>query len=388
METTNNQDLTLIVKTFGGLEEVLANELRELGAKNIQVLKRAIQCEGDKALMYKANYWCRTALRVLVPISTFKIEKEMDFYKAITKIQWEKYMHLTGTLAIDAVVSSSVFTHSKFVALRAKDAIVDRFMRREGRRPSISRDNPDLRINIHMYRNNVTLSLDSSGSSLHKRGYREANGEAPLSEVLAAGMIMLSGWDKQCDFVDFMCGSGTILIEAAMIANNFAPGMYRPEFGFQRWLDFDVDLWDDIVDQSYEVQTEYEGRIVGSDISSENLQTATRNIKSARLHKDIELIQGDLEDQKKISTKGMLISNPPYGERIKPADIKGLYRKIGNTLKHNYTGWDAWIISSHIDALNQLGLRPEQQLELFNGPLECRYLHFDIYEGSKEVLTK
>lgn len=374
-----------IAKTISGLEEVLATELRDLGASEVTVLRRAVSFKGDKALLYKANYWLRTALRILVPLTSFEIENENDLYTQINAFPWEDIFDVDQTIALDAVVTDSPITHSHYASLKSKDAIVDRFREKLGIRPSVDIENPDIRINLHIYRNKCDVSLDSSGMSLHKRGYRQAIAEAPLSEVLAAGLILLSGWDKKSNFIDAMCGSGTLLIEAALIANNMAPGQYRDTFGFMRWNDYDNDLWNKMVDASLDQGVEFEHRIVGSDISERNLAAARTNIRSARLHKDIELVVSPFETFDPPDGSGILIMNPPYGERIQVDDIIGLYQSIGDRLKNRYSGFDAWIISADLQALKYIGLKPTAKLPVFNGQLECRFVHFSIYQGSKRA---
>lgn len=374
-----------IVKTIAGLEQVLASEIEELGGANIQMLTRAVSFEGDKRMLYKANYCLRTAQRILMPIFTFQMADEDDLYNQVTAYPWENYLTLQKTLAVDAVSSDSELTHTHYIAQRTKDAIVDRFRTiSNGRRPNVDTENPHVRINIHIRGSICNVSVDSSGASLHKRGYRVSNAEAPLSEVLAAGLIMLSGWKHDCNFIDPMCGSGTLLIEAAMIANNFPAGMYRKEFGFMHWHDFDQDLWNEVTKEAMDKQTEFEYQILGSDISPKNLASARANIKSARLHKDITLSVNPFSALKPPAGEpGIILINPPYGERIRLNDIIGLYKSIGNTLKQEFAGYQAWVISSDQRALSMIGLRPSAKLPVFNGPLECRFEHFDLYKGSR-----
>ena len=385
LTATGTEPQTFIVKTISGLEQVLANELVELGGANVQILTRAASFEGDKRLLYKANYCLRTALRILVPIYTFQMADEDDLYNQINTYPWENHLSLLKTLAVDAVVSGSELTHSHYVALRTKDAIVDRFRTlNNGRRPNVDTENPHVRINIHIKGSICNVSIDSSGASLHKRGYRVSNAEAPMSEVLAAGLILLSGWKRDCHFIDPMCGSGTLLIEAAMYANNFPAGMYRKEFGFMQWPDFDQNLWDEVVAEAQDKQTEFEYLIIGGDISAKNLASARVNLKSARLHKDVKISISAFSDLKPPQGEpGIILINPPYGERIRSNDLIGLYKSIGNTLKQEFSGYQAWIISSDQKALGFIGLRPTAKLPVFNGPLECRFEHFDLYKGSK-----
>jgi len=385
LSTTGAEPQTFIVKTISGLEDVLAAEITELGGENVQKLTRAVSFEGDRRLLYKANYCLRTAQRILMPIFSFQMADEADLYNQVTAYPWENHLSLTKTLAVDAVSSDSELSHTHYIALLTKDAIVDHFRTiSNGRRPNVDTENPHVRINVHIRGSICDVSIDSSGASLHKRGYRVSNAEAPMSEVLAAGLIMLSGWQRDCHFIDPMCGSGTLLIEAAMYANNFPPGMYRKEFGFMHWPDFDQDMWNGIVAEAIDQQTEFDYQILGSDISAKNLASARANIKSARLHKDIKLSISPFADCKPPEGEpGIILINPPYGERIRPNDIIGLYKSIGNTLKQEFAGYQAWIISSDQRALSFIGLRPSAKLPVFNGPLECRFEHFDLYRGSK-----
>ncbi len=375
-----------VAKTYAGLEEVLANELTQLGAGNIEVLTRAVEFTGDQKLMYAANYNCRTALRVLKSLHRFELDNEDDLYLNVNRFPWEQYFSIQQTFAVDAVVFDSEMTHSHFVALRTKDAICDRFRERNnGRRPSVDTDNPDFRVHIHISQNACDIQLDSSGASLHKRGYRVSNAEAPLSEVLAAGLVLLSGWKKNCQFIDPMCGSGTLLIEAALIANNIPCGMYRKDFGFMYWNDFDRDLFEEVKAEAFDRQTEFEYEIVGYDISSRNLSAAKANVKAAKLHKDIQLQVADIRNLTlDFEQPGYLITNPPYGERVKSDDIVGLYRDLGDVLKKNFQNYTAWVISADFWALKNIGLKSSQTLNVWNGPLECKVLKFELYQGSKK----
>ena len=385
LSTTGAEPLTFIVKTISGLEEVLAAEIVEIGGANVQILKRAVSFEGDKRMLYKANYCLRTAQRILVPIYSFQMADEDDLYNQVNSYAWENHLTLDKTLAVDAVVSGSELTHSHYVSLLTKDAIVDRFRTlNNGRRPNVDTENPHVRINMHINGSICNVSIDSSGASLHKRGYRVSNAEAPMSEVLAAGLIRLSGWNRDCHFIDPMCGSGTLVIEAAMYASNFPAGMYRKEFGFMHWPDFDQDLWNEVTKEALELQTEFDYQIIGSDISPKNLASARSNLKSSRLHKDVQLLVSPFAAlERPAGEPGLIIINPPYGERIRLNDIIGLYKSIGNKLKQDFSGYQAWVISSDQRALSLIGLRPTAKLPVFNGPLECRFEHFDLYKGSK-----
>ncbi|MCD4772068.1 MAG: RNA methyltransferase [Bacteroidales bacterium] len=376
------QEFELIAKTLAGLEDILANELKEIGAEDIQVLTRAVGFKGDKEIMYKANYLCRTAIKILKPFASFLIRNEDDLYKEIKKIDWWDYMDVDDTLAVDCTLSASSITHSKYASLKVKDAIVDKFREKFDKRPSVDIIDPTLRINIHIFRDNCSVSFDSSGVSLHKRGYRKATDMAPINELLAAGMILLSGWKKDCNFIDPMCGSGTILIEAALIANNIPSGYYRKFFGFEHWKDFDKDLWEKIKKEASLNITEFEHRIIGSDKSAKAIQIARENIKSAKLHKDIELNIIAFEELIPPEGGGIIVTNPPYGERLKVINITELYSLIGDSLKKKFTGFNVWILSSDNNALKKVGLRTSRKIPLFNAKLECKYVKFEIYKGS------
>jgi len=377
----------MIAKTIFGLENVLAEELKNLGATDIQVLNRAVAFRGDKGFMYKANYCCRTSLRILKPIENFYLNTTEDLYDKVISINWEEYLDKEGFFVVDSVINESIFSNSQYVSQKVKDAIADQFRKKYGIRPSVDLENPDVRVNVHIYKENCTVSLDSSGESLHKRGYRKAVNIAPISEVLAAGMILLSGWNKKSDFFDPMCGSGTLLIEAAMIANNIPAGYYRNSFGFEKWKDFDAALWDTIRNSVLNRITEFSGRLIGADISEQALKIAHENIHYAKLHKDIELQQSDFTEKEPVLSSGVMIMNPPYGERIEKENIIGFYKKIGDTLKNKYVGWEAWMISSDIEALKFIGLKPAKKITLFNGPLACKFVKFEIYDGSRKKLV-
>lgn len=368
-----------LAKTVSGLEEVLKEELDLLGAANTTVIKRAVVFEGTKAFLYKANYCCRTALRILKPVVYFTITKQEDLYRNIYEFPWEDYLNPEKTLAVDAVNSSSVFTNSQYISLKTKDAVVDRFRDRSGKRPSVSLDQPDLRINVHIFKESCTVSLDSSGASLHKRGYRKNQGIAPLSEVLAAGMIKLSGWNHQSLFYDPMCGSGTLLIEALMAAGNIPSGKFRQEFGFMRWNDFDPDLWMEVKKKSDADILNNPVKIIGSDISSKALSNASENLAFAGFEKEIFLKTASFFEADPPGEQGTIVCNPPYDERIAISDTIGFYREIGNVLKRRYKGYQAWFISSDLESLKFIGLKPSKKIILFNGPLECRFVKFDLY---------
>ncbi len=369
----------LVAKTVSGLEQALADELSILGAKNIRILNRAVSFDGDMEMMYLSNYTCRTALRILKPILTFKVREQDDLYKSIKKFPWEDLFEPLFTFAIDSVIHDSVFTNSQFVSLKAKDAIVDRLREAWGRRPSVNLDEPDIRINVHLQKQECTLSLDSSGGSLHKRGYRKSTGLAPLNEVLAAGMILLSGWDKKSLLTDPMCGSGTLLIEAAMMARNIPSGHYRKDFGFTKWKDFDAELWHRLKEKADAKITECKAKILGSDQSSKAIQQATENLRHAKLMNDIKLQVASFESLKPAKEHGWVVTNPPYDERMQVVDMIAFYKSIGDVLKKKFTGYQAWIISSDLKALKFIGLHPSKKITLYNGPLECRFVRFELY---------
>jgi putative N6-adenine-specific DNA methylase len=376
----NNTEInTYTAKTVSGLEEILKSELDKLGAQNTQVLKRAVSFQGDKELLYSANYSCRTALRILKPVATFTLARQEDLYQNVLDFPWENWLDPGKTLAVDAVNSSSVFTNTQYISLKTKDAVVDRFRDRTGTRPSVSLDNPDLRINVHIYKESCTISLDSSGQSLHKRGYRKNQGIAPLSEVLAAGLVILSGWDKNSLFFDPMCGSGTILIEAAMAAKSIPAGYFRDEFGFMKWVDYDPDLWFSVKEKADAMIRPNPVPIFGSDISARVIQNAKENLEFANLLEDVTLLTASFEDVESPGPKGTIVCNPPYDERLQLDDIIGFYKTIGNVLKKKYDGYQAWFISSDVKALKFIGLHPSKKIILFNGPLECRFVKFDLY---------
>lgn len=380
METEEKQ-YRLVAKTFQGLEDVLAEELAHIGATGVEKQNRAVLFNGDKAMMYRANYQLRTAISILKPIASFTANDEDALYKEISRINWANYMTTEETFSVAAVTFSKVFNHSKFVSLKVKDAIVDQFRRRKGKRPDVDTQDPDLKIHIHITETHCDLLLDSSGDPLFKRGYRVKTTKAPINEVLAAGMIKLSGWNMDCDFYDPMCGSGTILIEAAMAAHGIAPGTYREKFGFESWKDFDSDLFGEISEESFGTP-DFKHKILGSDISPLAIKIAEENIAKAFLTKKISVAPKNFFDLKPKTENGFMITNPPYGERLQPDDLKIFYQKIGDKLKIDFTGFTSWIIGSNADVMKFLGLKPEKKIKLFNGPLECTFRKYSVYEGS------
>ncbi|MFD0975459.1 THUMP domain-containing class I SAM-dependent RNA methyltransferase [Salinimicrobium gaetbulicola] len=375
----------MVAKTLFGFEPLLAKELRNLGAMDVKEGVRSVSFVGDKGFMYKANLSLRTAIKVLKPIETFKVFSEEDLYKQIYKIDWENYLDAHETLAIDATVHSEKFTHSKYVALKSKDAIVDRFREKFGKRPGVDLDYPTLRINIHIEKENCTVSLDSSGQSLHKRGYKTATNIAPINEVLAAGLLLHSGWDGQCDFLDPMCGSGTILIEAAMIACNIPPNLNKKEFGFERWKDWDEDLFEMIEASVLKKVRDFHFTIKGYDKAPSAVHKAKDNIDNANLSEFITVEHEDFFKTEKQTERHLhMVFNPPYGERLN-IDMPEFYKSIGDTLKQSYPDTDAWFITSNLESIKHVGLRPSRKIKLFNGSLESKLLKYEIYAGSKKA---
>mgnify|MGYP005754006495 CR=1 FL=1 len=380
-----NENFNIIATTLSGLEEVLAAELQELDMEYIKVGNRAVTCSGNLRQLYEANLWCRTAIRILKPIKNFKARNEKDLYEQVQKINWADYLDLDQTFAIDAVVSHSTFEHSLYVAQLTKDAIVDQFRKKTGERPSVDRIRPDLRINLHMHENMVTLSLDSSGDSLHRRGYRLQTNVAPLNEVLAAGIIALSGWDKKSTFIDPMCGSGTFLIEAALMAQNIAPGLFRRDpYGFEKWKDYNEQLFEMVWNtaEAKEKKTP-QAEIIGYDIDPDYIEAALNNIENAGLQHVIKIEEADFFKTTAPADHGVLVMNPPYNERIQSDDINLLYKNIGDTLKQSYQGFDAFVFTGTLDAAKNIGLRASRRTPLYNGPIDCRLLKYELYRGSR-----
>src|SRR6218665_958374 len=379
------ENFKMIAKTFFGFEEILAKELQQLGAQDVEAGTRAVSFKGDKGFMYKANLSLRTALKILKPIYYFKATNDQNLYKGIQGIDWSKYLNESQTFVIDTTIHSDNFKHSQFVSQKAKDAIVDQFREKTGQRPSIDKEYPDLRINIHIDRDQVSVALDTSGASLHHRGYRTATNIAPINEVLAAGMLLLAGWDGQGDFLDPMCGSGTLLAEAAMIACNIPANINRREFAFEKWSDWDNELFNVVTDSLLKRIREFHYTITGYDKAPSAVQKAKDNIKNANLDEYIKIEERNFFDTEK-ETKGPLhmVFNPPYGERI-DVQMEQFYATIGDTLKKNYPGTNAWFITANLEALKFVGLKPSRKIKLFNGSLEARLVKYEMYEGSKRT---
>lgn len=380
-----NGNFNITVTTLAGLEEVLAEELRALDLEYIKIGTRAVTCSGNLRQMYEANLWCRTAIRVLKPFRNFKARDEKDLYAQVQKIDWSEYLDLDQTFAISAAVSHSTFEHSLYVAQLTKDAIVDQFRKEIGRRPSVDKVHADVRFNLHMHENMVTLSMDSSGDSLHRRGYRLQTNVAPLNEVLAAGIIELTGWDRKSPFIDPMCGSGTFLIEAAMMAQNIAPGLYRRDpYGFESWKDYDAGLFE-MLWKTAEAKASFDPKaaIIGYDIDPDYVQAARNNIENAGLENIIKVEEADFFKTEAPAAPGVVVMNPPYNERIISEDIDLLYKNIGDTLKNNYQGYDAFVFTGNLEAAKNVGLRASRRTPLYNGPIDCRLLKYELYRGSR-----
>ena len=389
MMTTSAKDaerFRMIAKTLFGLEEILAEELTALGAQNVKAMNRAVEFHGGKELLYQANLWCRTATRILKPIINFKAADETALYYKVLNIDWEDYLDLDQTFVIDAVISKSGFDNSLYAAQKTKDAIADHFRKKTGRRPSVDINNPDIRINVYIHRDECTIALDSSGEPLFKRGYRSKTGEAPLNEVLAAGIVLHSGWDRKSPFVDAMCGSGTIVIEAALLARNIAPGLTRETYGFMNWPDYDMALFERVRQEARKkIIPRIDFEMVGSDMASKQVQEAAANARKAGVGRDIVFKQSAISDLIPPSPPGTLIINPPYGARMSVEDIGALYHSIGDALKKQFIGYDAHVFTGNPAAAKHIGLRTSRRIEMYNGPIECRLLKFEMYKGSRKT---
>lgn len=380
-------EFELIAKTFMGLEPILAQELIELGANDVQIGRRMVSFTGDKAMMYRANFQLHTAIRILKPILHFKASSAEEVYDVIKGIEWEQYIQTGKTFSVDSVVYSEEFRNSRFVTYKVKDAIVDYFREKTGKRPNISVTNPDIQLHIHIAEDNATLCLDSSGESLHRRGYRQDSVEAPLNEVLAAGMILMTGWRGETDFIDPMCGSGTLPIEAALIARNMAPGIFRKEYAFEKWPDFDADLFEEIYNDDSR-EKDFNGHIYGYDIDIKAVNTASMNVKAAGLSKDITITQQDFKNFTQPKNPAIMVTNPPYGERISTPDLLGTYKMIGERLKHEFKGNEAWVLSYRDECFQAIGLKPSLKTPLYNGSLECEFRKYQMFDGKMKVFRE
>jgi putative N6-adenine-specific DNA methylase len=381
----NPGEFRMVAKTMQGLEGVLEKELMKIGARDIAVHKRAVSFVGDNGTMYKANYLLRTALRILKPVKKFDARNEKDFYDGIYAIDWSTWLKPEDTLAVDCTLNTEIFNHSYYIAQKTKDAIVDQFREKFGKRPSVDTDFPTLRINIHVTRQEVTVSLDSSGYSLHKRGYRDDTGRAPMNEVLAAGIVLLSEWHPSQRLIDPMTGSGTIAIEAAMIGAKIPPGVFREKFGFENWNDFEAGVYEKITESAIDKISNESLDITGLEIIPNVIAKARENIERAKVEDLVKTICADFFEWTPPEGKGILIMNPPYGERLEQDDSLAFYKQIGETFKKKYAGYEAWLISSNQEAIREIGLRASRKITLFNGPLECRLMKFEMYAGTKKV---
>lgn len=376
-------DFKMVAKTLYGLEDVLAEELRALHASDVETGRRMVSFRGNKELLYRANVQLRTALRVLKPIYTFQATDADRVYEQMKRFDWSSVMTSSTTFAIDTVIYSDFFSHSAFVGYRAKDAIVDYFREREDTRPSVRLNNPDLLINLHISHNQVTLSLDSSGESLHKRGYRVVQTPAPLNEVLAAGILLKAGWKGETDLIDPMCGSGTFLIEAALIATGTAPGIFRKSFAFEQWPDFDADLFNRVYNDD-SGERAFDHVIYGSDILQEAIRAAEANIRQAGMSRHIRLSVMPLQESEPVAAPALVVMNPPYGERLRMNDAQELYGMIGSKLKHNFSGCNAWIIGYKPEHFEAIGLKHSFREKVMNGALECELRSYELFTGSRK----
>lgn len=380
----------MVAKTIYGLENLCLTELLKLGAENPAVHNRAVSFEGNLGVMYKANLLLRTALRVLVQFAEFEVNNEDELYEAVKSIAWENLITVDDTIAIDTVLNTEIFNHSQYISQKTKDAICDRFRELCDKRPSVDLDNPTLRLHLHIAKNKCVIALDSSGDSLHKRGYREKTNLAPINEVLAAGLVQLSEWDMRSTFIDPMCGSATILIEAAMLAANIPAGYFREQFGFMNWkqvLPFNQELWEKIHSNAIERISTENIALYGIELSPHVARKGKENVKRSKTEDMIRIRCADFLESDAPTTVGskpILLMNPPYGERMVKDDIWELYHKVGDTFKKKYAGYECWIISSNLEALKNVGLSTSKRITVYNGQLECRFFRYSIYQGTKK----
>ena len=376
--------LNIIIKTLAGLEECLASEVRAIGGQNVRVMRRAVACEGDERFVYRANYELRTALRVLVTLFTFNARDEDDLYRQALRLPWQKQFTVDHSFAIDCTAYSQIFTHSHYASLKLKDAIADAFRRTDGRRPDVNVDFPSVRFHLYITGKRCVVSLDSSGRSLHLRGYRTTQLDAPLNEVLAAGLVKLSGWQPKQPFIDPMCGSGTLSIEAAMLAQGRPPQVSPNSLAFLRWPHFNKALWESVLREAEARISNPALTIYAADKSPRAIKATQQNALNAGLEAAIQLEKRRLADwSDPPQPAGTLILNPPYDERMSVENIHAFYAEIGDAFKQLFPGYTAWIISSHLEALKHIGLRASHKTTLFNGALECRWLGYELYEGSR-----
>lgn len=378
-------DFEMKVTTFFGLEEILAKELQQLGGRDVEVFKRGVSVTGDLGFLYKTNLCLHTALKVLIPITKFTAENEHELYDAIKRIEWEKFISLTDSIMIESVLNSELFEHSLYVSQKVKDGIADRFREKTGRRPDVDLIHPAFKLYVHIYKNEVTLNLDSSGEPLYKRGYRENINQAPMKEVLAAGLVKLSGWEPHKLLIDGMCGAATIAIEAALWANNIPPGYYRNDFTFMKWRNFDENLYEMIYDSAISKIKDNKVEIIANEIDERTYKKAVSNVKTAKVDDVVTCNHQSFFDLMPSREGGTVILNPPYGERMPVSEIENMYKEIGNKLKKDFKNFAAWIITSSPEAVKSVGLRPSRRIQVYNGSLDCRYLKYELYEGTKKI---
>lgn len=379
-------DFEIKVTTFFGLEEVLAQELKKLGGKEVNVFKRGVSAVGDLGFLYKCNLNLHTALKVLIPLCRFEAANESQLYDAVKSVPWEQFINDNDTLMVESVTNSETFSHNLFVSQKVKDGIVDRFREKFGKRPSVDLIHPRFKLYVHIFRQSVSIHLDSSGEPLFKRGYRVDKGEAPMKESLAAGLVKLSGWEPHQLLIDGMCGSGTIAIEAALWASGIPPGYFRDAFVFKQWKNFDDNLYDTILHSAVEKISSREVEILATDIDEAMLRKAQGNVKRAKVDDSVKVLQQSFFDIKPSRSSGVIILNPPYGERMPVQEIERMAREIGDKLKKDFKGFTAWIITSSPETIKSIGLRPTRKIQIFNGPLDCRFLRYEMYEGSKKAV--
>jgi putative N6-adenine-specific DNA methylase len=378
-------DFEIKVTTFFGLGEVLAKELQQLGGRNIEAFKRGVSVTGDVGFLYKANLCLHSALKVLVPIMKFEADDEFKLYDAIKSLPWENFISVTDSLMVESVLNSDFFDHSLYVSQKVKDGIVDRFREKTGRRPDVDLVHPAFKLYVHIFKNEVSLHLDSSGEPLYKRGYRSDINQAPMKEVLAAGLVKLSGWEPHQLLIDGMCGAGTIAIEAALWANNIPPGYYRNDFTFMKWQNFDEKLYETIYDSSISRIKNNDVEIIANEIDAKTIKKAITNVKNAKVDDVVRCNHQSFFDMSVERKSGVIILNPPYNERMPLAETEKLYKEIGDKLKKDFKNFVAWIITSSPEGVKSVGLRPSRKIQVYNGSLDCRYLKYELYEGTKKI---
>jgi putative N6-adenine-specific DNA methylase len=377
----SSQKYLMVAKTFEGLENVLKEELIEIGASDVEAVEKGVKFSGPLEMLYKANFCCRTALRILVTIKEFGVKSSNDLYNGVRSIEWTDYFDIQQSFSVTSTVHSEAFNNSMFVSLKTKDAIIDQFKSKLNKRPSVNTENPDIRVTVHATTDEVTVSLDSSGESLTKRGYRPGQSEGSMSEVLAAGILKIAGWKGQCDFYDPICGLGIITIEAALIARNIPPGIFRKSFAFEKWKNFNEDLFDAVYNADYEIP--FGHSIYASDVSPGNVRISTENARNAGLKKDIQFSLADFATLKPIKDSGLLIVNPPHVQRANERMVDSMYKMIGNSLKSNFKGIKSWVFSNSEEGLWSIGLKPSTIIKLYNGTIECELRNYEMYDGSK-----